>query len=220
MWLFATGRTLDGHVIQVAADTPKKSVVVKRSSSSSSTTPTEALNVTSSPSNTTAAVPSTSTHGSAVVETKAVSSSSSPSSSKPKHATPATVKPVVRSGHRHGSRSSGQALQVTTTTTGEHKHGHPSIYSEWPLIDIGANLASKHFRHDINDVINRATASGVSHMILTGSDLRSSTDALALAQKRKFGSLACQPIHYIHSYGLNGVDQGILYSTAGIHPHQ
>jgi TatD DNase family protein len=65
------------------------------------------------------------------------------------------------------------------------------------LIDIGANLTHDSFDDDREEVIERAAEAGVTRIILTGTDVRSSQDALALAASRP----------------------GSLYSTAGLHPH-
>lgn len=65
------------------------------------------------------------------------------------------------------------------------------------LIDIGVNLTSSQFRSDLAQVIEQAQASGVSKMIVTGTDLSHSHAALQLSQQY----------------------ENILYSTAGIHPH-
>jgi len=65
------------------------------------------------------------------------------------------------------------------------------------LIDIGANLAHDSFDADRDDVIERALAAGVVRMVLTGSSEASNRDALAIARRRP----------------------GVLFSTAGVHPH-
>jgi TatD DNase family protein len=69
------------------------------------------------------------------------------------------------------------------------------------LIDIGVNLMSPSFDRDRDDVIQRASAAGVSPLIITGSDVKSSTAAVAFARQYA----ARHP--------------GTLYSTAGVHPH-
>jgi TatD DNase family protein len=66
-----------------------------------------------------------------------------------------------------------------------------------PLIDIGVNLTSKQFREDLPEVIERALAAGVRHMIVTGLTAPLSQAALQLARSRPT-SLCC---------------------TAGVHPH-
>lgn len=65
------------------------------------------------------------------------------------------------------------------------------------LIDIGVNLTHRSFARDRDAVIERARAAGVGTLILTGTSVAHSREALALARRHP----------------------GVLYSTAGIHPH-
>ncbi|RDH84600.1 MAG: hydrolase TatD [endosymbiont of Galathealinum brachiosum] len=65
------------------------------------------------------------------------------------------------------------------------------------LIDIGVNLTAKSFQKDLTQVINRATGSGVSQMVITGTNLQHSDAAIELCEKWP----------------------GVLFSTAGVHPH-
>lgn len=65
------------------------------------------------------------------------------------------------------------------------------------MIDIGANLAHESFAPDYPEVLNRAWAAGVSHIVLTGS-CRSSNRAVA---------------------ALAAADPARLSCTAGVHPH-
>jgi TatD DNase family protein len=65
------------------------------------------------------------------------------------------------------------------------------------LIDIGANLSHDTFDGDREAVIERAAEAGVSRMILTGSSVAGSRDAVSLAESRP----------------------GTFYATAGVHPH-
>ena len=65
------------------------------------------------------------------------------------------------------------------------------------MIDIGANLADASFDPDRDEVIKRAEAAGVRHMIITGAGLGESEQALELASGRP-KTFRC---------------------TAGIHPH-
>lgn len=65
------------------------------------------------------------------------------------------------------------------------------------LVDIGANLTHESFSHDYEQVIDESKAANVAHIILTGTDLDSSTKALALAKSSSS----------FHS------------STVGYHPH-
>lgn len=69
--------------------------------------------------------------------------------------------------------------------------------SEPTYIDIGANLTHRSFGHDLNAVLQRAQASGVAHMGITGTSLRGSQDAVHLARS--------QP--------------ELLFATVGVHPH-
>ena len=65
------------------------------------------------------------------------------------------------------------------------------------LIDIGANLTHSAFEHDFEKVITESKSAGLSHIILTGTDLHSSTAATNLARQRP----------------------NFFSSTAGFHPH-
>lgn len=65
------------------------------------------------------------------------------------------------------------------------------------LIDIGVNLDHRSFNVDREEVIRRAEANGVTAMVLTGTNLRSSQVVFEIAKTHR----------------------GKLYSTAGVHPH-
>lgn len=65
------------------------------------------------------------------------------------------------------------------------------------LVDIGANLTHESFQHDYHAVLDAARAAQVGHIILTGTDLASSTAAAQLA----------------------AADPALLSSTVGFHPH-
>ena len=65
------------------------------------------------------------------------------------------------------------------------------------LVDIGVNLGHRSFAGDRDAVLDRAVKAGVRTMICTGTSVRGSQDALALARSRP----------------------GLLYATAGVHPH-
>lgn len=64
-------------------------------------------------------------------------------------------------------------------------------------IDIGINLTNKQFHNEHDEIINRALDNGVDHMILTGTSIRGSKESAEIASDYP----------------------EILYSTAGIHPH-
>lgn len=65
------------------------------------------------------------------------------------------------------------------------------------MIDIGINLTHRQFQPDREDVLQKAIAAGVSPLIITGTSVRGSTEAATYAARHP----------------------GILYSTAGMHPH-
>ncbi len=65
------------------------------------------------------------------------------------------------------------------------------------LIDIGINLAHDSYDVDRNQVLERARAAGVTHMIVTGSSITSTQRAIELV--REFPN--------------------VLRATAGVHPH-
>lgn len=66
-----------------------------------------------------------------------------------------------------------------------------------PLFDIGANLTHESFQPDLDVVLQRARAHGVTRMVVTGASHAGSIAALALSR-----------LHV-----------GVLYATAGVHPH-
>lgn len=65
------------------------------------------------------------------------------------------------------------------------------------LVDIGANLGHESFRHDFDALLQRAQDHGVDRMIVTGASREDSEHALALARAHP----------------------GMLWATAGVHPH-
>ena len=67
---------------------------------------------------------------------------------------------------------------------------------EWA--DIGVNLTDRQFADDREAVLQRARRAGVSRLLLTGTNVEESRQALALCQRYP--------------------DQGLL-CTAGLHPH-
>ena len=81
----------------------------------------------------------------------------------------------------------------------DHNTGPPAATAAGvtPLIDIGINLAHDSYDGDRDAVIARATAAGVVQMIVTGSSVASTAQAIALATAHP----------------------GRLFATAGVHPH-
>ena len=69
------------------------------------------------------------------------------------------------------------------------------------MIDIGVNLTNKQLIPQAQQILKRALEAGVSHCILTGTDLDSSKRSLTLCQEMES---ALTPK---------------LYCTAGVHPH-
>ncbi len=65
------------------------------------------------------------------------------------------------------------------------------------LIDIGVNLMHRSFHADREQVVERASAEGITPLIITGTSVRSSRDASQYAARYP----------------------GKLYTTAGVHPH-
>jgi TatD DNase family protein len=65
------------------------------------------------------------------------------------------------------------------------------------LVDIGANLTHDSFDIDRDAVIDRAKAAGVAQLVVTGASREHSPKALALARRYP----------------------GMLFATAGVHPH-
>lgn len=69
------------------------------------------------------------------------------------------------------------------------------------MIDIGVNLTNARFEKDRTAVITRAISVGVKQMIITGTNIEESKQALALC------------------HGLEQQFPNTLFSTAGVHPH-
>jgi TatD DNase family protein len=69
--------------------------------------------------------------------------------------------------------------------------------SAMDLVDIGANLTNKAFRGDLNAVLARAEERGVRRIVVTGTSEAASQEAFELARTRP----------------------GLLFATAGVHPH-
>ncbi len=64
------------------------------------------------------------------------------------------------------------------------------------MIDVGANLLNKQFRNDLDEVLARARAAGVGHIVVTATTLEEARSAQALCARHE--GLSC---------------------TAGVHPH-
>ena len=92
------------------------------------------------------------------------------------------------------------ALKVRLTRASELRSGpreERKRLKAIELIDIGLNLGHTAFRHDGEQVLERARLAGIVQAVVTGTSVQSSQEALSLAR----------------SY------PGVLFSTAGVHPH-
>jgi len=65
------------------------------------------------------------------------------------------------------------------------------------LVDIGANLTHDSFDADRRDVLARAASAGVARVVVTGTSVTGSVQAAGLCE----------------------ANPGVLYATAGVHPH-
>jgi TatD DNase family protein len=69
--------------------------------------------------------------------------------------------------------------------------------SQPDIIDAGVNLASSQYRHDLDDVIQRAQQAGLQALVAIGTDIDSSRQCIDIARQYT----------------------GCVVATAGIHPH-
>ena len=69
--------------------------------------------------------------------------------------------------------------------------------TKFECIDIGANLTSKKFRNDLDQVLASSQEAGLSQIVLTGSTESNSIESVEICKSHP----------------------GFLYTTAGIHPH-
>lgn len=87
----------------------------------------------------------------------------------------------------------------------------PADQSVHPVIDIGINLTNDRFSKDLPRVLHRATEAGCTHLLLTGTSVRASRDALAMCQ-RFSKSDANANVGAKSSFP-------VLRCTVGVHPH-
>ncbi|CAL8103957.1 unnamed protein product [Orchesella dallaii] len=87
-------------------------------------------------------------------------------------------------------------LEDVRANTNGHENGN-EVDSNYILIDIGANLTNKKFSRDVDAVVQRAKESGVQKIMVTGTNILVSKEALRLTR----------------------LFPDTLFSTAGIHPH-
>ncbi|CAD6232089.1 GSCOCG00001740001-RA-CDS [Cotesia congregata] len=88
-----------------------------------------------------------------------------------------------------------------SSSSGEEKPVDKSpmsqCYENYILVDVGANMTNKKYSRDLDSVIQRAKDAGVQKIMVIGASVRSSKEALRLTR----------------------IYPGVLYSTAGVHPH-
>ena len=74
------------------------------------------------------------------------------------------------------------------------------------FVDIGVNLTSKRFDRDRDQVLERARQAGVTRMVLTGTSVASSIEALGFARDRDglFATCGCHP-HEASDFGHNDI---------------
>ena len=75
------------------------------------------------------------------------------------------------------------------------------------LVDIGVNLTDRAFASDLDEVLARSRTAGVNKLIVTGTNLAESRQAVELCQQERCQQEHCQQ----QSPG--------LWCTAGVHPH-
>lgn len=91
----------------------------------------------------------------------------------------------------------------------------PPVDQRHHIIDIGANLGHKRFSHDWEQVVAQAVEAGVKQVIITGTSVRDSHQALQLAKQKPgilYSTGACglerKPVQLSHAF-----------FSAGVHPH-
>src|SRR5437870_8079910 len=73
-----------------------------------------------------------------------------------------------------------------------------NIANELPeLVDIGVNLAHRSFQADRDQIVRHASAAGVRTMVVTGTSVAASEEAVRIAREYP----------------------GRVFATAGVHPH-
>ena len=85
------------------------------------------------------------------------------------------------------------------------------------MIDIGANLTDKSFTDDLPEVLSRATESGVEQIIVTGTSISASGDALSLADAHPEMLVATTGVHPHHADEVQGnwIDELKLLAERG-----
>lgn len=87
------------------------------------------------------------------------------------------------------------------------------------MIDIGVNLANRAFDRDRDDVLRRAAAAGVQALIVTGTSVAASHQALTLAQHHAKADVRGAVGDPAQRPAAPQDHTPTLYATAGVHPH-
>ena len=88
-----------------------------------------------------------------------------------------------------------KALKAPAATAEKGKKTVALLTSPTPIADIGINLAHQHFASDMAHFLRRAAEANVTTMVITGTNMHSSVEALRLAR----------------AHG--------MHATVGVHPH-
>lgn len=86
--------------------------------------------------------------------------------------------------------------------------------SQQPLVDVGANLAHDSFDHDRDEVITRAAEAGVTRMVITGSSIASTQQAIAFVRTQPEIFRCTAGIHPHHASELDSTQQAALHALA------
>lgn len=85
------------------------------------------------------------------------------------------------------------------------------------LFDIGVNLTSDQFAGQHSEIISRAKQSGIKNMLLIGSDIDDSTDAIKLATE--YNLIASAGVHPHQAKSVNDITQLQAQLTDFVHQH-
>lgn len=81
------------------------------------------------------------------------------------------------------------------------------------LVDIGLNLSSSRYAQDRDEVLRRGQAAGVSHFILTGTNLAESQMVVRLAQAH---SPHCLATVGVHPHEASSLDEAVLEQLSAL----
>mmetsp|Transcript_32430 Transcript_32430/g.54621 ORF Transcript_32430/g.54621 Transcript_32430/m.54621 type:complete len:467 (-) Transcript_32430:443-1843(-) len=131
----------------------------------------------------------------------------------PGDATAGNHRACIRGGGGGGEGKGRAAAASAAQPSGKPPSCPPTPFvGPEALIDIGVNLTNKLFKQDAGAVVARASAAGVSPLIVTGTSLADSRAAQLLC--KRLG----KPLFVLDGVDTHAGDVG-LYFTAGVHPH-